>query len=328
MWFLVAVVALAAAQVNLTAPVQAPALGLQPDSSAVDTGGVVIRTWGLLKETTDAMTSRAQDVLHVRGELSALAADIKTQRQAWSAATLELEQQNRMLTHQVAALEVPDVQKAQATQSQLRMQEHSAQEAITMANNTASRSAIAWKAREAAYRQQIATLYKQLEQAQGDLITSMDAAAKAREESLQATTALQTKVADLQNAVHQIDLHEQALDAQAEHNGTLLQDQNSFLAREYASVTSSIPKVRAAADEMEPVLHKVADAQAQLALVQTEYAKATGACAEQTATLASVLHAERAKVGHRASDVARCGSVRAQYQWLQGMVEQHCPKAV
>ena len=46
--------------------VRQPTAPLGPSSPGIDAGGVVIKTWGLLKETTDAMTSRAQEVLSVR----------------------------------------------------------------------------------------------------------------------------------------------------------------------------------------------------------------------------------------------------------------------
>merc|ERR1719359_1984059 len=105
---------------NTTAP-NATGAALAPDSPNVDAGGVVIKTWGFLRETTDALGAHTQDVLRVRQDLKDMATDEAEQRKAWGAAAQAMELQNRGLAAQVEqAKKAPPTTTFQTQVSQLQ----------------------------------------------------------------------------------------------------------------------------------------------------------------------------------------------------------------
>jgi chromosome segregation ATPase len=305
--------------------VRQPASPLAPNSPGVDAGGVVIKTWGLLKETTDAMTSRAQEVLHVRSELSALSADLATQRTAWSAATAALEQENRVLKQKVDATPAPDVETAQKRVKKIKMAKSTTLAEIKRTNASRAHSSIAWESQEKQYESQISALQESLAKVATDLEESLEKFRSVQEDSAKTQVELQGQLANLTAAIYKIHENDAALDAALAQNVTLLQDQNVFLQRRYDQVSADIPKVQSSAHEMQPVLEQIVHAQADISHVQAEAAKARGDCFQQTLELQGVIRAEREKVERRAAEVARCGSIHVQKQWLERMVESHCP---
>merc|ERR1719274_563246 len=104
------------------------------------------------------MTSRAQEVLHVRSELSSLSEDLTTQRNAWSAATASLEQENRVLKQKVEATAVPDVETAQKKVKKIKMAKSTTLAEIKRTNASRAHSSLAWESREEEYKVQIAAL--------------------------------------------------------------------------------------------------------------------------------------------------------------------------
>jgi len=286
---------------------------------------VVIKTWGLLKETTDAMTSHAQEVLHVRSELSSLSEDLTTQRVAWSAATAALEQENRVLKQKVEATAVPDVETAQKKVKKIKMAKSTTLAEIKRTNASRAHSSLAWESREKEYKSQIAALEESLAKVAGDLQKSLESFRSVQEDSAKTQKDLQGQLANLTAAMNKIHENDAALDAAAAQNVTLLRDQNTFLQRRYDQVAVDIPKVKTASLEMKPVLEEIVEAQADISHVQAEAARARGDCSQQILELNGVLRAEREKVERRAAEVARCGSIHVQKQWLERMVESHCP---
>jgi chromosome segregation ATPase len=286
---------------------------------------VVIKTWGLLKETTDAMTSRAQEVLHVRSELSSLSEDLATQRNAWSAASAALEQENSVLEQKVASTAVPDVETAQKRVKKIQMAKSTTLAEIKRTNASRAHSSVAWDTRVNGYESQIAALEDSIKKVAADLEKSLESFQKTQAESQKSQAALQGQLANLSTAIQKIHENDAILDAATAQNVTLIQDQNNFLQQRYTQVTGDMPKVKATALEMKPVLEEIVEAQASISHVQAEAAKARGDCSQETLELTSVLRAEREKVERRAAEVARCGSIHVQKQWLERMVESHCP---
>merc|ERR1719506_3640783 len=321
-WAVVPVAVLAAAHAS---GARQPASPLGPSSPGVDAGGVVIRTWGLLKETTDAMTSRAQEVLHVRSELSSLSDDLATQRTAWSAAAASLEQENRILKQKVDATTPPDVETAQKRVKKIKMAKSTTLAEIKRTNASRAHSSITWDSREKEYESQIAALEDSLTKVGADLEKSLESFRTVQADSAKTQLDLQRQLANLSAAINKIHENDATLDAALAQNVTLLTDQNTFLQKRYEQVSADIPKVQAAALEMKPVLEQIVEAQASISHVQAEAAKARGDCSQEKLELTGVLRAERDKVERRAAEVARCGSIHVQKQWLERMVESHCP---
>jgi chromosome segregation ATPase len=302
-----------------------PASPLAPNAPGVDAGGVVIKTWGLLKETTDAMTSRAQEVLNVRSELSSLSDDLATQRNAWSAAAAALDQENMLLKQKVDATAVPDVETAQKRVKKIKMAKSTTLAEIKRTNASRAHSSLTWDSRVKEYESQIAALEDSLAKVAAELEKSVESFHSVQEESAKTQMDLQGQLTNLSMAINKIHENDATLDAALAQNVTLLTDQNTFLQKKYEQVSADIPKVQAAALEMKPVLAEIVEAQASISHVQAEAAMARGDCSQQKLELAAVLRAEREKVERRASEVARCGSIHVQKQWLERMVETHCP---
>jgi chromosome segregation ATPase len=321
-WAVVPVAVLAAAHAS---GARQPASPLGPSSPGVDAGGVVIKTWGLLKETTDAMTSRAQEVLHVRSELSSLSEDLATQRTAWSAAAAALAQENLILKQKVDATAVPDVETAQKRVKKIQLAKSRTLAEITRTNNSRAHSSMTWDSREKQYESQIAALEDSLKKVAADLEKSLETFHESQEEAHKTQMDLQGQLSNLSIAINKIHENDATLDSALAQNVTLLTDQNTFLQRRYDQVSADIPKVKSAALEMQPVLAQIVEAQADISHVQAEAARARGDCAQQKLELNSVLRAEREKVERRAAEVARCGSIHVQKQWLERMVASHCP---
>jgi len=305
--------------------VRQPTAPLGPSSPGIDAGGVVIKTWGLLKETTDAMTSHAQEVLSVRNELGSLATDLTTQRTAWSAAAAALEQENLVLKQKVEATPVPDVETAQKKVKKIKMAKSTTLAELKRTNASRSHSAIAWESEEQQYKSQIAATEDSLAKVMAELQTTLEGFRKTQDDRAKTQMDLQGQLANLTAAIAKVHERDVQLDAAAAQNVTLITDQNTFLQKRYDQTVGDIPKVQAAASEMQPVLHQIAEAQADIAHVQVEAAKARGDCAQQTLELNDVIRAEREKVERRAAEVARCGSIHVTKQWLENMVKSHCP---
>merc|ERR1719326_2594544 len=182
-----------------------------------------------------------------------------------------------------------------------------------------------WDSREKEYESQIAALQESLAKVAADLEKSLESFQSAQDDSAKTQLDLQRQLSNLTTAINKIHENDATLGAALAQNVTLLNDQNTFLQKRYAQVSADIPKVTAAALEMKPVLEQIVEAQASISHVQAEAAEARGNCAQQKLELASVLRAEREKVERRAAEVARCGSIHVQKQWLERMVESHCP---
>merc|ERR1719465_332130 len=129
------------------------------------------------------MTSRAQEVLHVRTELSSLSEDLTEQRTAWSAATAALEQENRVLQQKVAALPAPDVDAAQKRVKKIKMAKSTTLAEIKRTNASRAHSSLAWESRENGYKSQIAALEDSIAKVAADLEKGLESFRSVQEES-------------------------------------------------------------------------------------------------------------------------------------------------
>jgi chromosome segregation ATPase len=254
-----------------------------------------------------------------------LSEDLTTQRNAWSAATASLEQENLVLKQKVEATAVPDVETAQKKVKKIKMAKSTTLAEIKRTNASRAHSALAWDSREKEYKSQITAIEESLSKVAADLEKSLETFHNLEADSAKTQMDLQRQLSNLSAAISSIHENDAALDAATQHNVTLLEDQNAFLQKRYTQVAGDVPKVQQAALEMQPVLEKIVEAQASISHVQAEAAKARGDCSQQTLELNSVLRAERDKVERRAAEVARCGSIHVQKQWLERMVATHCP---
>merc|ERR1719258_80892 len=182
-----------------------------------------------------------------------------------------------------------------------------------------------WDSREKEYESQIAALQESLAKVAADLEKSLESFQSVQDDSAKTQLDLQRQLSNLTMAIHKVHENDATLDAALAQNVTLLNDQNVFLQRRYQEVTGDIPKVMADSLEMQPVLAEIVEAQASISHVQAEAARARGDCSQQKLELTGVLRAERDKVERRAAEVARCGSIHVQKQWLERMVASHCP---
>merc|ERR1719364_470510 len=150
------------------------------------------------------MTSRAQEVLNVRSELSSLSEDLATQRTAWSAAAASLEQENRILKQKVDATAPPDVETAQKRVKKIKMAKSTTLAEIKRTNASRAHSALAWTSREEEYKVQIAALEDSLAKVAVDLEKSLDSFRSVQEDSAKTQTDLQRQLANLTAAVSKI----------------------------------------------------------------------------------------------------------------------------
>merc|ERR1719379_2611732 len=230
-----------------------------------------------------------------------------TQRNAWSAAAAALEQENLVLKQKVEATPVPDVETAQKKVKKIKMAKSTTLAELKRTNASRSHSAIAWESEEQQYKSQIAATEDSLAKVMAELQTTLEGFRKTQDDRAKTQMDLQGQLANLTAAIAKVHERDVQLDAAAAQN------------------VGDIPKVQAAASEMQPVLHQIAEAQADIAHVQVTAAKARGDCAQQTLELKDVIRAEREKVERRAAEVARCGSIHVTKQWLENMVKSHCP---
>jgi len=314
---------------NGTAPQAAPpgAAGLKPDSPNVDAGGVVIKTWGFLRETTDALGSHAQDVLRVREDLKSMGADVAAQRAAWSAASQQLATENRALEAQAAAAANVDVTGPQALVAQLESQLVAAQEETRLARQNRTTLDLAWQGKQAAHVAQVKAMNTRIQQVTTQMALAKESFGQAMNQARLSKTTLETQVANLNQQIAALRAQDAALAAQAQHNATMLQDQKLFLQRQGAAVAGDLPKVQQELMKAGPLTASIPSEQADLAQVQAQLAHEQGTCAEHLSTLRDVLRAEQAKVANRAGEVARCSSVGAQNAWLEEQIAQTCPSS-
>merc|ERR1719359_1939011 len=187
---------------NTTAP-NATGAALAPDSPNVDAGGVVIKTWGFLRETTDALGAHTQDVLRVRQDLKDMATDEAEQRKAWSAANQEMAAQNRVLQVQVEqARTAPPVTKFQTEVSQLQTELKAAQEQTRLARQNRTVLQLAWEGKQKTYVAQVQALNTRIQQAHTEMMLGQEATARALHEAQLSKQQLEQQVTDLQ---HQIE---------------------------------------------------------------------------------------------------------------------------
>merc|ERR1719359_1600133 len=290
---------------NTTAP-NAAGAALAPDSPGVDAGGVVIKTWGFLRETTDALGSHTQDVLAVKKDLADMAADIAEQRKTWAAAAQAMATENRALQAQLATARAVPVKDHTAEVAQLESSLSHAREQTRVARLNQTTAKLVWEGREKQHVAQIQALNQRVTQVNTETALAQESA---------------------QRSLNAAQLSKHALETQVQHNVTLLQDQQAFLARQLQSVQLDLPKITAEVSKGASLQQQIFTGQGELAQVQAQLATPQGECGTHLATLHNVIRAEQAKVAARSSEVARCSSVGAQNAWLEQQIAQKCPSS-
>merc|ERR1719359_355122 len=311
---------------NTTAP-NATGAALAPDSPGVDAGGVVIKTWGFLRETTDALGSHTQDVLAVKKDLADMAADIAEQRRTWAAAAEAMATENRALQAQVATARATPVKDHTAVVAQLESSLSHAREQTRVARLNQTTAKLVWEGKEKQHLAQIQALNQRITQVNTETALAQESAQRSLNAAQLSKHALQTQVQQLQDQIAALKVKEAQLEQQAQHNVTLLQDQQAFLAKQLQSVQLDLPKIQAEVTKGASLQQQIFTGQGELAQVQAQLATSQGECGTHLAELHDVIRAEQAKVAARSSEVARCSSVGAQNAWLEQQIAQKCPSS-
>jgi len=309
---------------NATAP-NATGAALAPDSPGVDAGGVVIKTWGFLRETTDALGSHTQDVLAVKKDLADMAADIAEQRRTWAAAAEAMATENRALQAQVATARATPVKDHTAVVAQLESSLSHAREQTRVARLNQTTAKLVWEGKEKQHLAQLKALNQRITQVNTETALAQESAQRSLNAAQLSKHALETQVQQLQEQIAALKAKEAQLEQQAQHNVTLLQDQQAFLAKQMQSVQQDLPKIQAEVSKGASLQQQIFTGQGELAQVQAQLATAQGECGTHLAELHGVIRAEQAKVAGRSSEVARCSSVGAQNTWLELQIAQKCP---
>jgi len=292
----------------------------------VDEGGVVIKTWGFLRDTTDALGSHTQDILRVQDDLKSMADDVETQRAAWHQAEIQMQNDNALIQKSIqhARLSLLSI-NYDTLLSQLQTELAAVQSEIhaTQLNDTGVRAT--WVIKKQSYNHEMQQIAGQIEQVNAGMLVTQDEAQRATQLTQKQKLNLTAQVHNLEAHIGQIKHGGDLLDAEAAHNLTLVTDQSAHLADQKHAVETDLPQVENQAAKT-PLLHQgIANQQAALAEVQVTLAETKGDCQRSKAELAQVLESEQKKLSARDAEVARCSSIEAQHQYVTESLRTYCP---